>query len=88
MVADLVLNDAQQMQRIRMIGLDRENISVNRLGGLKTTGLVMGHGSRQGFGNRTCTVIKTRDHSWKSLYVDPNDGNNPYWALNKNINRY
>jgi hypothetical protein len=43
---------------------------------------------RQGFGERSGTVVKTRDHSYKTLFVQPNDGTNPYWALNKNIRNY
>jgi hypothetical protein len=43
---------------------------------------------RQGFGQRTCTVLKTRSTDidpYKSLYIQANDGSVPYWALNKNI---
>lgn len=42
---------------------------------------------RRGFGERTCTVIKTRTTDpWKSLYIQADgDGSGPYWALNKNI---
>jgi hypothetical protein len=41
--------------------------------------------SRRGFGHRQCKVLKMRKHPHVSLFVDPQDGNNPYWALNKNI---
>jgi hypothetical protein len=41
---------------------------------------------RQGFGQRVCDVLKTRDtDTFKSLYIQANDGSVPYWALNKNI---
>jgi hypothetical protein len=41
---------------------------------------------RQGFGQRVCDVLKTRDTDrFKSLYIQANDGSVPYWALNKNI---
>ncbi|MEY9247611.1 hypothetical protein [Bradyrhizobium elkanii] len=40
---------------------------------------------RQRFGTRQCEVIKTRDHAYQTLFVKPQDGSNPYWALNKNI---
>lgn len=41
---------------------------------------------RRGFGERTCTVIKTRTDNWKSAYIQADsDGTGPYWALNKNI---
>jgi hypothetical protein len=43
------------------------------------------HASRQGFGTRVCTIVKMRRDSRKSLYLDPKDGNGPYWALNKNV---
>jgi hypothetical protein len=43
------------------------------------------HASRQGFGTRVCTIVKMRRDSRKSLYIDPKDGNGPYWALNKNV---
>jgi hypothetical protein len=43
------------------------------------------HASRQGFGTRVCTIVKMRRDSRKSLYLDPRDGNGPYWALNKNV---
>lgn len=43
------------------------------------------HAYRQGFGTRVCTILKLRRDSRKSLYVDPKDGNGPYWALNKNV---
>ncbi|WLB84980.1 hypothetical protein [Bradyrhizobium elkanii] len=40
---------------------------------------------RQRFGTRQVEVIKTRDHAYQTLFVKPQDGTNPYWALNKNI---
>jgi hypothetical protein len=43
------------------------------------------HASRQGFGVRVCTIVKLRRDARKSLYIDPKDGNGPYWAMNKNI---
>lgn len=43
------------------------------------------HAYRQGFGVRVCTIVKLRRDSRKSLYLDPKDGNGPYWALNKNV---
>jgi hypothetical protein len=43
------------------------------------------HAYRNGFGTRACTVIKLRRDSRKSLLLDPKDGNEPYWALNKNV---
>ncbi|WP_439357908.1 hypothetical protein [Bradyrhizobium sp. DASA03007] len=43
------------------------------------------HAYRQGFGVRVCTIVKMRRDSRKSLYLDPKDGNGPYWALNKNV---
>jgi hypothetical protein len=43
------------------------------------------YASRQGFGIRACTIVKLRRDSQKSLYLDPRDGNGPYWALNKNV---
>ncbi|WP_029081193.1 hypothetical protein [Bradyrhizobium sp. th.b2] len=43
------------------------------------------HAYRNGFGTRICTILKLRRASRKSLYVDPKDGNEPYWALNKNV---
>ena len=36
-------------------------------------------------GVRDVEVIKTRDHAYQSLFIKPQDGSNPYWALNKNI---
>ncbi|WP_316207477.1 hypothetical protein [Bradyrhizobium sp. SZCCHNR3118] len=43
---------------------------------------------RQRQGTRTCDVKKTRQHSYASLFIQPRDGSNPYWALNKNIRSY
>jgi hypothetical protein len=43
---------------------------------------------RQGMGERVGSVVKTREHSWKTLFIQFNDGSNPYWALNKNIRNY
>jgi hypothetical protein len=43
---------------------------------------------RSGFGERVGTVVKTREHSYQTLFVSFNDGTNPYWALNKNIRTY
>lgn len=43
------------------------------------------HAYRNGFGTRVCTILKMRRDSRKSLYLDPQDGNEPYWALNKNV---
>lgn len=43
------------------------------------------HAFRQGSGTRVCTIVKMRRDSRKSLYLDPKDGNGPYWALNKNV---
>jgi hypothetical protein len=43
---------------------------------------------RSNVGTRTCTILKMRRDSRKSLYIDPRDGNEPYWALNKNIRNY
>ena len=40
---------------------------------------------RQPLGTRQVEVIKTRDHAYQTLFVKPQDGTNPYWALNKNI---
>lgn len=40
---------------------------------------------RNSFGTRVCTIVKMRRDSRKSLYIDPKDGNGPYWALNKNV---
>ena len=41
---------------------------------------------RKNRGQRTCTVIKTRDDQWKSLYVQAdNGGEEPYWARNVNV---
>jgi hypothetical protein len=40
---------------------------------------------RKHFGVRQVEVIKTREHSYQTLFVKPEDGSNPYWALNKNI---
>jgi hypothetical protein len=43
------------------------------------------HAYRTSFGVRACTVVKMRRDARKSLYIDPKDGNEPYWALNKNV---
>jgi hypothetical protein len=43
------------------------------------------HAYRSNFGVRVCTILKLRRDARKSLYIDPRDGNDPYWALNKNI---
>jgi hypothetical protein len=43
------------------------------------------HAYRNGFGVRVCTILKLRRDSRKSLLLDPKDGNEPYWALNKNV---
>jgi hypothetical protein len=43
---------------------------------------------RSGFGERVGKVLKTREHSYQTLFVSFNDGTNPYWALNKNIRTY
>jgi hypothetical protein len=43
------------------------------------------YASRQGFGIRACRIVKLRRDGHKSLYLDPQDGNAPYWALNKNV---
>lgn len=43
------------------------------------------HAYRNGVGTRVCTIVKMRRDSRKSLYLDPKDGNAPYWALNKNV---
>jgi hypothetical protein len=41
---------------------------------------------RNNYGTRPCEILKIRRvPSHKSLFIDPKDGNNPYWALNKNI---
>lgn len=41
---------------------------------------------RKNRGQRTCTVIKTRDDQWKSLYIQAdNGGEEPYWARNVNV---
>ncbi|WFU52234.1 hypothetical protein QA639_21235 [Bradyrhizobium pachyrhizi] len=40
---------------------------------------------KQHVGTRDVEVIKTRDHSYATLFVRPQDGSNPYWALNKNL---
>ena len=40
---------------------------------------------RKGYGVRTVEVVKTREHSYQTLFIKPQDGSNPYWALNKNI---
>ena len=36
-------------------------------------------------GVRDVEVLKTRDHAYQSLFIKPQDGSNPYWALNKNL---
>ncbi|WP_315768501.1 MULTISPECIES: hypothetical protein [unclassified Bradyrhizobium] len=42
---------------------------------------------RKNRGSRTCTILKTRHYpAHKQLYIQA-DGENPYWALNKNISR-
>jgi hypothetical protein len=43
------------------------------------------HAYRNNFGVRACTIVKMRRDSRKSLYIDPKDGNDAYWALNKNV---
>jgi hypothetical protein len=43
---------------------------------------------RNSFGDRVGKVVKTRDHSYQTLFVQFEDGTNPYWALNKNIRTY
>ncbi|SDK44175.1 hypothetical protein SAMN05444163_8120 [Bradyrhizobium ottawaense] len=43
------------------------------------------HAYRNGFGTRVCTIVKLRRDARKSLFIDPKDGNEPYWALNKNV---
>jgi len=43
------------------------------------------YASRRGFGTRACRIVKLRRDSHKSLFLDPQDGNAPYWALNKNV---
>lgn len=40
---------------------------------------------KQYVGVRDVEVIKTRDHSYATLFVKPQDGSTPYWALNKNL---
>lgn len=40
---------------------------------------------RRHYGDRQAKVVKVRNDVRKSLYIDPQDGNAPYWALNKNI---
>jgi hypothetical protein len=40
---------------------------------------------RRGFGERKATVLKVRNDFRKSLYIQPDDGTNPYWASNKNV---
>ena len=51
-LAHLVGNHAQQMQRIRMIRLDCENLPIDLLGSLQPTGLMVLDRNRQCFGNR------------------------------------
>lgn len=40
---------------------------------------------RKGFGTRTGVIRKLRRDSRQSLFIEPNDGSGPYWALNKNV---
>jgi hypothetical protein len=39
---------------------------------------------RKGYGNRYGTALKLRANSTKSVFFQPDDGSNPYWALDKN----
>lgn len=43
------------------------------------------HAYRNNFGTRACIIVKMRRDSRKSLFLNPQDGNDPYWALNKNV---
>jgi hypothetical protein len=43
------------------------------------------HAYRNNFGTRACIIVKMRRDSRKSLFLNPQDGNEPYWALNKNV---
>jgi hypothetical protein len=40
---------------------------------------------RSGFGSRPVEILRFRSHSFKKAFVDPKDGNKPYWAYDRNI---
>lgn len=42
---------------------------------------------RRGFGTSTATIVKFREHPSRSLYIQPEDGRNAYWAVNSNISK-
>ena len=50
-LAHLVGNHAQKMERVGMIRLGRENLPIDLLGGLQPPALMVLDGNRQGFGN-------------------------------------
>ena len=52
MVARLVGDEAEQIDRIGMVGRGREDLPVKLLGDLQPTRLVVLDRNRQGFGNR------------------------------------
>ena len=58
-LAHLVSDQAQQMDRIDLIRLDRQYLPIDLLGGLQPTGLMMLDRNGQGFGNR-CHITPAR----------------------------
>ena len=55
-LADLVSDQAEKMQRIGLIGFDREDLPIDLLGGLQPPGLMVLDRNRQCFGNRCHNV--------------------------------
>lgn len=33
----------------------------------------------------SCTIVKFRPHATKSMMLQPDDGRNPFWAINSNV---
>ena len=68
MLAHLVSNHAEKMERIGMIRLDRENLPVDLLGSLEPAGLMVLDRNRQFFGNRCHSLEGGKDHDKSALY--------------------
>ena len=66
-LAHLVGNHAEKMERIGMIRLDRENLPVDLLGSLQPTGLMVLDRNRQCFGNRCHSVNCGRNYFQSSV---------------------
>jgi hypothetical protein len=68
MLAYLVSNHAEKMNRIDVIRLDRQNLPIDLLGGLQPTGLMMLDRNRQRISNRCCNGLECHGRNTLALF--------------------